>query len=354
METRADRRTRPPTVRAVILTIVFAAVVAIPAGAAEPSSPSDSPSTKRSALQLVQERLDDARAFAMVVAEKVSAAQTQKAELEAEIARAEIEIPALRARAQELELLVRERAVRLYVRSATPKLENVVNTANVVDAARAAHLTDTIGAHDRAVATDLQDTARELDERQVLLKAQREELANTIASLEPLQALLQKRLERADAVYAKVRAALAARGDQPDVSTGAAVCPVQGFVLFTDDFGEARDASAVHEGIDMPAVQGTPVVAVVDGVLLQSESPAGGMDAWLHGVDDVAYYYAHFVRHEGPSRLVKAGDVIGYVGTTGRSTGPHLHFQVHPGRGAAVNGYPLLLGLCADEASPRG
>jgi murein DD-endopeptidase MepM/ murein hydrolase activator NlpD len=112
----------------------------------------------------------------------------------------------------------------------------------------------------------------------------------------------------------------------------------------------------------MPALEGTPVVAVVDGVLLQSESEAGGIDAWVHGVDDVGYYYAHFVRHEGPSRLVKAGDVIGYVGTTGRSTGPHLHFEVHPGRGAAVNGFPMLLGLCADETlavrpgatSPRG
>lgn len=351
METRRAGRARRRAVRAAVLATLLSGALAIPVDAAEPGAGT----TRRSALQLAQERLDAARSFATTVAERISAARTQQAELEAEIAKAELEIPQLRARSDELRRIVRERAVRLYVRSATPKLENIVNVDNVVDAARAAHLTDTIGAHDESVARELQDTARELEERQIVLRAQREDLATTIASLVPLEELLQKRLSIANTAYERVREALARQGDQPDVTTGAAVCPVRGLVVFTDDFGEPRDLFAVHEGIDMPALEGTPVVAVVDGVLTQGESPNGGIDAWLHGVDDVGYYYAHFVRHEGPSRIVRAGNVIGYVGSTGRSTGPHLHFQVHPNRGAAVNGFALLLGLCAEEtASPRG
>ena len=335
----------------VAVAAILAGALASPAPAAEP----DPASTKRGALALAQERLESAREFATAVAEKMAAAQTQQAELEAEIAEAEAEVPELRARAEELRRIVRERAVRLYVRSATPKLEQVVNTDNVVDAARAAHLTDTIGAHDKSVATELQEAARQLEEHHALLRLQREDLASTIASLVPLQELLQKRLAQANTVYEKVRDALARRGDQPDVSTGAAVCPVQGLVVFTDDFGEPRDLFAVHQGIDMPALEGTPVVAVVDGVVMQSQSDGGGIDAWLYGVDDVGYYYAHFTRHEGASRIVKAGDVIGYVGSTGNSTGPHLHFEVHPNRGPAVNGFPLLIGLCAEETvTPRG
>ena len=137
----------------------------------------------------------------------MSAAQSEQSQLEAEIAEAEVEIPALRARADELQLIVRERAARLYVRSATPRLDAVVNTDNVVNAARAAHLTEAIDGHDQALATELHDTARRLEERQVQLRAQRGDLEQLINSLMPLEDLLQKRLEHATTAYDKVKAA---------------------------------------------------------------------------------------------------------------------------------------------------
>ena len=91
------------------------------------------PSRRAALAQSASTRL---RQFATDVAERMAAAQT-KANLEAEIAKAEAEIPALRAHADELRRVVRERAARLYVRSATPKLEMVVSTETVVDAAHA-------------------------------------------------------------------------------------------------------------------------------------------------------------------------------------------------------------------------
>ncbi|HEX5585767.1 MAG TPA: peptidoglycan DD-metalloendopeptidase family protein [Acidimicrobiia bacterium] len=350
-EPRTHHTPKVALIGAIVTLIACSTLLAAGAGAAEP----DPDVTRRTALELAQERLDDARRFATEIAGKMSAAESQKAELEGEIAKAEAEIPALRAHADDLHRQVRERAARLYVRSAAPKLDALVSTTNVVDVARAAHFTETIGDHDSSLAVELQTTAHALETRQVQLRSQRADLERTIASLVPLRELLDAKLAVAASAYDKVKDALAKKADQFDVDTGALVCPVKGLVVFTDDFGEPRDGGTTHEGIDMPALEGTPVVAVVDGLLVQDESPGGGHGAWLYGVDDVAYYYAHFSRYEGTGGLVKTGDVIGYVGTTGVSTGPHLHFEVHPKAGAAVDGFALLLSLCADESAvPRG
>ncbi|HTY02895.1 MAG TPA: M23 family metallopeptidase [Rhodocyclaceae bacterium] len=96
--------------------------------------------------------------------------------------------------------------------------------------------------------------------------------------------------------------------------------------------------SAMHAGVDFPAEIGVPVHSAAAGVVVNVERhPSyGNMIDIDHG-DDLVTRYAHLSKTlVQPGALVKRGQVIGEVGTTGRSTGPHLHFEVRI-RGVAQN-----------------
>jgi murein DD-endopeptidase MepM/ murein hydrolase activator NlpD len=103
---------------------------------------------------------------------------------------------------------------------------------------------------------------------------------------------------------------------------------------FGSPFGSRIDPiaglRARHEGIDFVAPVGTPIVAAADGVVVVAEyhPEFGNMVDIDHG-DGLTSRYAHLSRMDvATGRLIKRGDEIGAVGNTGRSTGPHLHFEV--------------------------
>ncbi|MEY2433858.1 MAG: hypothetical protein QOC92_3583 [Acidimicrobiaceae bacterium] len=123
-------------------------------------------------------------------------------------------------------------------------------------------------------------------------------------------------------------------------------CPVAG-ARFMNDWGFPRADTGFHEGNDLMAKQGVPIVAPVSGVVTHRVGTIGGNAFRLVGADGTMYYGAH-MKSFGKSGRVKAGDVLGTVGDTGDAKGgpPHLHFEVHPGGGAAVNPYPYLVAAC--------
>lgn len=129
------------------------------------------------------------------------------------------------------------------------------------------------------------------------------------------------------------------------------VFPVAGENSYFDDYGAARHQGS-HEGIDIMADRGTPVVAVDDGSiskLARAETGLGGIYVWLKRADGVQYYYAHLNSvAEGldVGTGVGVGQVIGTVGNTGdaRHASPHLHFEIRSGW-SPTNPYPHLVAV---------
>jgi murein DD-endopeptidase MepM/ murein hydrolase activator NlpD len=120
---------------------------------------------------------------------------------------------------------------------------------------------------------------------------------------------------------------------------------------FAGDFGSIRYGGGVHrhQGNDIMAPYGTKIRAPFDGVTEISHSAAGGLGVYLHGRKGFVFN-AHLSRL-GKAGRVKAGAVIGYVGSSGNASGsaPHNHFEWHPGGGPAVNPYPLLQEACTGK-----
>jgi murein DD-endopeptidase MepM/ murein hydrolase activator NlpD len=138
----------------------------------------------------------------------------------------------------------------------------------------------------------------------------------------------------------------------------ALLMPVQGFDVknLRDNFDETRGGMRKHEALDIMAPRGTPVVAVDDGVVTKLfRSIAGGITIYQYDrTESFVYYYAHLDRYADGLRegqVLKRGEVIGYVGTTGNApaNAPHLHFTIFElgpekkwWRGKALNPFPYL------------
>jgi murein DD-endopeptidase MepM/ murein hydrolase activator NlpD len=147
--------------------------------------------------------------------------------------------------------------------------------------------------------------------------------------------------------------------EEPRAEGARLVIPVAGVQAreLADSYGAGRSGGRSHKGVDISAPEGTPVLAASAGVIVKRASHAlGGISVYQRDMDGrTVYYYAHLQRYRAGLKegdLVRAGDVIGYVGHTGNAPpgNPHLHFAVYTvtdpnrwWRGRDLNPYPLLV-----------
>jgi murein DD-endopeptidase MepM/ murein hydrolase activator NlpD len=150
-----------------------------------------------------------------------------------------------------------------------------------------------------------------------------------------------------------------------DVATDAAaqpsaklLIPVEGMKLaqLSDNFDQPRGKERHHEALDIMAPKGSRVIAAADGKVVKLfNSKPGGLTVYqFDPTEKYAYYYAHLDRYADGLKegaVLKRGDLVGYVGTTGNASpdAPHLHFAVVEltpkkewWKGTSVNPYPML------------
>jgi murein DD-endopeptidase MepM/ murein hydrolase activator NlpD len=135
----------------------------------------------------------------------------------------------------------------------------------------------------------------------------------------------------------------------PASSTPGVVCPVAGNTWFTNTWGARRSGGRTHKGVDMMASTGTPLVAMDSGRIRMNWHYAGGRQVYVYADSGYFYYYAHLNGYAAGlvnGQRVGKGQVIGYVGSTGNASVPHLHLGMGPSSGAYVNPYPTVRAAC--------
>jgi murein DD-endopeptidase MepM/ murein hydrolase activator NlpD len=273
----------------------------------------------------------------------------------AEIADARIRIGRLEARVRAIEARLNLRAVIAFTNGPASTIDLLLSSGSFTDFTDRLEFLGSMAQEDGDLILEQEVTREELRRERDSLFVLEERQASVAEELGAIKQSIDEQLgrisDRVAELTAKYREEIAATkelailGQTPDPDGSLQVCPVAGLNSFVDSFGWPRDGHT-HQGIDLISPFGTPVVAAHTGSVTHSSSSSGGISAYVHGSGGYSFY-AHLSGYSGASGIVGAGTVIGYVGSTGNAGSTnHLHFEWHPGGGAAVDPYQMLLAVC--------
>ncbi len=270
------------------------------------------------------------------------AGQTRLETLSAEVLAAEARHAALEGQLNAVQGSINARASSNY-RSGPTELVNVLLGARTFrQLTTAMDLFESVTSSDTRTLNDVKQLKEETARLKTDLDAKRVEQQRAVEQLKQRQRDMQGSLVGLAKQYEAVKTKL-------DTSKAGFAFPVKAPYSFVDTYLAPRAGYRRHEGVDIFAISGTPVYAVVNGVIEdKGVNPLGGNKLWVRSPgDNWRYYYAHLSGYGpgiGNGTRVRKGQVIGYVGNSGnaKTTPPHLHFESHVPSGAASNPYPIL------------
>lgn len=314
----------------------------------------------------LQEQKEAAEQELDSIVSEINEMQTKLEEKDAEIEAAENDLIQAKADESEQYESMKIRIKYMYETGGVQFLEVLAQSSSIGDFLNNAEYVAQLSEYDRGELVKYQDTVKQVEEKEAALEKEYEELdamrneliskqaeveeklADNEEELEEVQTLIEdakRRLEE-QRLAAEREAAKNSSGGYSGNYTGNIISgngyfshPCPGFTYQSSYFGEIRSfSSRPHTGHDYAAPVGTPTYAAAEGTVIAAtySSTAGNYVAISHGNGLVTKYMHHVSICVSAGQRVEKGQQIGWVGSTGNSTGPHLHFQVEE-NGVPVN-----------------
>jgi murein DD-endopeptidase MepM/ murein hydrolase activator NlpD len=282
------------------------------------------------------------------LATRISQAEQEIVRIETRLDKLERQMMKLQVRAALLQAKLDERSREAYMSGGVPILY-VLTATSAADAASRMSFLSELNRRDAVLAGKVKETTYRVAqiEAEVVRGGQIVELKKR--SLEMDREELQRKMVQSRRLATKLSGRIEQIQIEISLLRPLAVCPVDGPHAIADSFGDPRPEPGGgfhwHQGDDITAASGTPIVAPFDGVASVSHSFLGGLGVYVHG--EYGYVYNAHLSLLGSLGPVETGDVVGYVGSTGHSSGPHDHFEWHPENGPAVDPYDYLTLVCS-------
>ena len=392
----------PRATRAAVMAALLALVSVVTTVAGAAPSKEDVERAK-ARLDRIDDRLSGIQAQLAETQEQLNAAAAEVErrraaveEVSAELNRTQEQLDRARAAYDRIMTRLNERAVAAYMTGPASSIEFLLDAENVADLTDRLAYVDALGQADAELGVKVANTKNrltalegELEGQQIrevrALERAREEEEAVAALFEDQQRLLgaQERLfVAAERAFKRTERDYEEWLEEQQAALGGALggrewnggsltpfdhlfesCPVQQPRAYGDGFGAPRFAGGyhLHKGVDIVAPLGTKILAPFDGQAYTSSNSLGGNVVFVVGAQGTVYN-AHLWRYsENSNSAVSAGEVIGYVGSTGSSSTPHDHFEFHPhsmpgpwptssyGYSViedAINPYPMLIQGC--------